>query len=114
MWQYYCSPMLRIRDRPHEAIVKPYGTISQTTYIRPNLHRRDLGIAQVSWRLSNLRRFDFNWYREQFPNLVTRDQVICYKCHSADIGVERKFQQTHARSHICRRCGTTLYYSQEQ
>lgn len=75
------------------------GTWIATTYIR---------------RWNNFRRYDFDWYGAEFPKLVTKDQVICYKCNSADIGVERQFQQTYMRSHVCRRCGTTLYYSKER
>jgi len=72
-----------------------------------------IGSSQIRSFL-NFRRYDFNWYRREFPNLVKNGQVACYQCGSNDMGVERKLERTYMRSHICRRCGTTLYYSREQ
>lgn len=72
------------------------------------------GSARYVRGLINFRRFDFNWYRREFPHLVQHGQVTCYSCGSNDMGIERKLQQTYVRSHVCRRCGTTLYYSREQ
>ena len=62
----------------------------------------------------NARRFDFLWYQGEFPELVKDGRVACYRCRGKDVGVERKMNHSYVRSHYCRSCGTTLYYSQEQ
>lgn len=62
----------------------------------------------------NVDRFDFLWYRQEFPELVKDGRIACYRCHGKDIGVERKMNNSYVRSHYCRSCGTTLYYSREQ
>lgn len=74
-------------------------------------------IAYVAWFIQgqrNVQRFDFLWYRQEFPELVKDGRVACYRCHSKDTGVERKMNHSYVRSHFCRSCGTTLYYSREQ
>lgn len=64
-------------------------------------------------RIAKLKKWDFNWYRSEFPHLVKNGSVTCYKCNGHNIGTERLLNQTFLRGHVCRQCGTTLYYSQE-
>lgn len=59
------------------------------------------------------KRYDFHWYQQEFPDLVKDDRVACYQCRSKHLGVERKMNHSYVRSHYCRSCGTTLYYSKE-
>lgn len=75
-------------------------------------------IIALSWfwhyrRIAKLRRFNYDWYRGEFPDLVTARGVRCYRCNSSNIGTELLKQQTFLRAHVCRQCGTRLYYSQE-
>lgn len=64
--------------------------------------------------VAKLKTQNFDWYREQFPNLVKGSRVSCYRCEGAGISVERMMNQTYLRRHVCRTCGTALYYSPEQ
>lgn len=63
--------------------------------------------------ISNMKKFNFDWYRRQFPEFVSNRGVKCYKCKSPKVGTERVMNRTYMRSHICRQCGTTLYYTPE-
>lgn len=60
-----------------------------------------------------MKNWNFDWYVKEFPNLHKGGRVSCYKCKSPSIGVERMMNQTYMRRHVCRQCGTTLYYSSE-
>jgi hypothetical protein len=70
-------------------------------------------IFLIHKRKTRLAKFNFDWYRSEFPQLVSEGKVKCYKCGGSHLGTERMMNQTYMRSHICRQCGTTLYYSKE-
>lgn len=42
----------------------------------------------------NFRRYTFDWYRQEFPKLVTKHSVACYRCGNEHIETERKLQHT--------------------
>jgi hypothetical protein len=63
--------------------------------------------------IAKMKKWDFDWYRGEFPKLVSNRGVQCYKCNGSNIGTERLMGQTYMRAHICRQCGTKLYYSNE-
>ena len=56
---------------------------------------------------------NFDWYRRQYPHCVRDGCVKCNKCGSGHMGTERLMNHSYLRGHICRQCGTTLYYSRE-
>lgn len=70
-------------------------------------------IYRLLW-LRKLRRQNFDWYRSNFPALFAKGKVICHRCNSSNIGTERLMQGTYLRAHVCRNCGTNLYYSKER
>lgn len=63
--------------------------------------------------LLQMKKWNFDWYRAEFPALVGDRGVRCYKCNSSNIFTERLMQGIFMRAHICRQCGTKLYYSKE-
>lgn len=71
------------------------------------------GVIYQQMQLAKKRRWNYQWYAGEFPNLVRNGRVACYRCQSTNLGVERLMHQTYLRAHICRQCGTTLYYSSE-
>jgi hypothetical protein len=64
-------------------------------------------------RIFRMRRWNYEWYRREFPELARYGRVACYECGGSDVGTERVMEHTYMRGHICRTCGTTLYYSSE-
>lgn len=56
---------------------------------------------------------NYDWYKRQHPQLVRDGRVKCHKCGSGHLGTERLMNRSYLRAHICRQCGTTLYYSRE-
>ena len=56
---------------------------------------------------------NFDWYKRQHPHCVRDGRVKCNKCGSGHMGTERLMNHSYLRGHICRQCGTTLYYSRE-
>lgn len=64
-------------------------------------------------RQANYRKFNFEWYRREFPNLITARGVKCYKCGSDHMVVRNLMQGSYTKAHSCGRCGQTLYYSPE-
>ena len=73
-----------------------------------------LGIAWKARRYFQMRKWNLAWYRAEFPHLVGKDgRVTCYSCGSSNIGTERLMEGMYMRRHLCRQCGTTLYYSPE-
>ena len=67
-------------------------------------------------RLSALERkasMTFEWFRNTYPQAVTRDRVSCTSCGASRIHVRGLMQQSYLREHFCTRCGTVLYYSPE-
>jgi len=64
-------------------------------------------------QLAKKRSWNYQWYSNEFPQLVKNGRVTCYQCGGSSVGVERLMNQTYLRAHICRQCGTTLYYSSE-
>jgi len=70
-------------------------------------------IIHQQMQLAKKRRWNYQWYAGEFPNLVKNGRVACYRCQSTNLGVERLLNKTYLRAHICRQCGTTLYYSSE-
>ncbi len=56
---------------------------------------------------------NFDWYKRQHPQCVRDGRVKCHKCGSGHMGTERLMNHSYLRGHICRQCGTTLYYSRE-
>lgn len=64
-------------------------------------------------QLAKRARWNYQWYASEFPDLVKNGRVICYKCSASNIGIERLMRHTYLRAHVCRQCGTTLYYSSE-
>lgn len=74
-------------------------------------------VAMMVWRflrILKMRKWNLAWYRREFPNLVGRDgRVTCYACNSSNVGTERLMEGMYMRRHLCRQCGTTLYYSPE-
>lgn len=69
--------------------------------------------ARRELHLRKLRSQNFDWYRGEFPSLVANGRVTCYRCKGTSVGTERLMHNTFLRAHICRNCGTTLYYSRE-
>jgi len=68
------------------------------------------------WRylkFRKLRQQDHDWYKKAFPQSVAHGRVKCFRCNGSSIGTERLMQRTYLRRHVCRQCGTTLYYSPE-
>lgn len=61
-----------------------------------------------------MKEFDFDWYRQEFPELARNGKVTCYKCKSEKVSTERLMQRTFMRRHVCESCGTTLFYSPEE
>ena len=79
-----------------------------------------IGVIQVLYsrfvenaKISKMKKWDFEWYRKEFPKLVSNRGVQCYKCNSFNIGTERLMEQTYMRAHLCKQCGSKLYYSKE-
>jgi len=70
-------------------------------------------IIYQQMQLAKKRRWNYQWYAGEFPQLVKNGRVTCYRCGSTNLGVERLMNRTFLRAHICRQCGTTLYYSSE-
>ena len=64
-------------------------------------------------RVQKLKRQNYDWYVAQNPKLVSGGRVRCLKCDSSNIGTERLMNRTFLRVHVCRQCGTALYYSKE-
>ena len=64
-------------------------------------------------KIFQMKRWNYEWYRGEFPQLARNGRVSCYKCAGSDVGTERFMNHTYMRSHVCRTCGTTLYYSPE-
>lgn len=64
-------------------------------------------------RMAKRKRQNFDWYKAKYPNLVSPGRVQCYHCDSTNIGTERLMNRTFLRGHVCRSCGTNLYYSPE-
>ncbi|WP_298925209.1 hypothetical protein [uncultured Ramlibacter sp.] len=71
-------------------------------------------ISAVIVRRRKKRKQDFAWYKAENPSLVTNGRVQCNSCGGSTIVTERLLNGTYLRAHICRTCGTTLYYSPEQ
>jgi hypothetical protein len=69
----------------------------------------------ISWYLAvrRMRLYNYQWYKGEFPDLVSDKFVKCYRCGSTNVGTERVMQRTYMRSHFCRSCGTKLYFSPE-
>lgn len=65
-------------------------------------------------KIGKMKSNNFNLYRENNPNHVNGGKVTCNSCGGANIGTERVMKNTYMRAHICRSCGTTLYYSPEK
>lgn len=65
------------------------------------------------YKVWQMKRWDYEWYRREFPKLVHNGRVSCYRCNSTDLRVERLMNHTYMRTHHCGQCGTTLYYSRE-
>ena len=75
-----------------------------------------IAIAQIvikSNRIKELKGWNFEWYQEQYPANVVDNKVTCRKCGSGNIGTERMMDKSYMRAHICRTCGTKLYFSPE-
>lgn len=64
-------------------------------------------------RLRRLADQDYNCYRSEHPDLVSRDGVKCFNCGSTRIQVRHLMQRTFLRKHFCGQCETRLYYSHE-
>lgn len=64
-------------------------------------------------RRQRLKAKSYDWYKAQYPQLVTGGRVRCFKCDGANVGTERMMNRMFLRAHICRQCGTVLYYSKE-
>lgn len=71
-------------------------------------------VVTNSRRQAKMRSWNFDWYKKEFPNLIKGGRVACYKCNGTDIGIERLMNHMYMRRHVCRTCGTALYYSPEQ
>ena len=69
----------------------------------------------ISWYLAvrRMKRYNYQWYKAEFPGLVSDKSVKCYQCGSTSIGTERVMQRTYMRTHFCRSCGTKLYFTPE-
>lgn len=72
-----------------------------------------VGLIYYQMQLAKRRNWNFEWYAKEFPELVLNGRVTCYRCRASSIGTERLMQHTFLRAHVCRHCGTTLYYSSE-
>ncbi len=57
---------------------------------------------------------NYDWYRGHFPELVSANRVLCYRCKGAQIRVRGLMNHTYTREHVCGHCGTRLYYSPEK
>ena len=64
-------------------------------------------------RVQMLKRENYDWYKAQYPALVANGHVKCHKCESSNVSTERMMKRTYLRAHVCRQCGTSLYYSVE-
>jgi hypothetical protein len=61
------------------------------------------------------KRMNFAWYCMTHPTQVGRDgRASCFQCNGRSVATERLMGRTFLRRHICRTCGTTLYYSPEK
>lgn len=72
-----------------------------------------IGIHSMLTTRANYKKFDFNWYRSEFPNLITNQGVKCYKCGSERMVVKKLMEHSYTKAHCCGRCGQRLYYSKE-
>lgn len=73
-------------------------------------------VAGHVMRAGMLRRMageDYDWYRAEHPEQVTKAGVKCFKCGGGRIHVRGLMQRTYMREHFCTQCGTALYYSPE-
>lgn len=80
-----------------------------------------LGLALVLffaprwYRLYRFRTHTFTWYRQKYPGLVSEAGTItCHRCSSTHLGVHSIRRAPGARTHFCRTCGETLYFSAER
>lgn len=55
----------------------------------------------------------YDWYKQQYPELLTDQGARCYSCKSSSVRVRGLMNHTYTREHFCARCGATLYYSPE-
>lgn len=55
---------------------------------------------------------DYDWYTKQHP--LINGHVVCWKCGSNRILVNRGQNRTFVRTHFCGQCGEQLYYSDER
>lgn len=72
-----------------------------------------LSIRHAKREQKRMREQNLAWYRAEHPTRVTKDAVSCRECGSTNVGTERVLERTYMRRHLCRNCGTTLYYSPE-
>lgn len=73
-------------------------------------------VASSVTRVGMLRRMaaqNYDWYRTEHPEQVTKAGVKCFKCGGGRIHVRGLMQRTYMREHFCTQCGTALYYSPE-
>lgn len=54
----------------------------------------------------------YDWYIAQHP--LVDGKVMCWKCKSNRILVNRGQDRTFVRTHFCAQCGEHLYYSDER
>lgn len=71
------------------------------------------GIRKNLRMLKQMREQDLNWYRSEHPDHVRDGKVKCHQCAGTNIGTELVKNNTFMRRHMCRTCGTALYYSPE-
>lgn len=70
-------------------------------------------VVHTRWR-RQMSAHNYDWYRTEHPDLVTRDgSVKCATCGGARVHVRGLMQKTFMREHFCTQCGATLYYSPE-
>lgn len=74
-------------------------------------------VSHVRERLRHIRlmreraKLNYDWYREQHPNLVKSGKVECYKCSATNVQVRIVRSDIYLREHACGQCGETLYFS---
>lgn len=62
-------------------------------------------------RLAAMKKQDLRWYEREYPDRVV-EGVTCYQCGSSYIGAHPLKGKARLLRHFCRRCDTTLFYSQ--
>ena len=69
--------------------------------------------VQRSSYLDKLKKQDYTWYRNQYPEAMRNGRIVCRQCQSRAIRVRGLMNRTYMREHFCGECGATLYYSPE-